>query len=187
MLCQNCGKNNANVKYTQIINGKKKEMVLCEKCAEKMGINNFEINMPIHFSNFLDDFFDEEELLPSFMKETSNECKICGELYDDFINSGLLGCPECYDEFEDKLDNVLKNIQGHTKHVGREPLNISKKMKNIGENKAEKVNLNNEKMDNNKENKLEKLQQELNIAIKEERYEDAAVIRDEIKKINNEK
>ena len=49
MVCQNCGKNEANVKYTQIVNGVKKEMVLCEECAEKMGISNFKVNMPIHF------------------------------------------------------------------------------------------------------------------------------------------
>ena len=69
MLCQNCGKNEANVRYTQIVNGTKKEMVLCEECAEKMGIGGFKVNMPIHFSNFFDDFFDDEQLLPSFMKE----------------------------------------------------------------------------------------------------------------------
>ena len=34
MLCQNCERNEANVKYTQIINGEKKQMVLCEKCAK---------------------------------------------------------------------------------------------------------------------------------------------------------
>ena len=40
MLCQNCGKNEANVRYTQIVNGNKKEMVLCQECAEKMGIGD---------------------------------------------------------------------------------------------------------------------------------------------------
>ena len=134
MLCQNCGKNEANVRYTQIVNGAKKEMILCEECAEKMGIKNFKINMPIHFSNFLDDFFNDEQLLPSFMKEKSTQCNSCGELYDDFIKTGLLGCAECYDMFEDRLDPVLKNIQGHVKHVGRKPLNISEKMENTGEN-----------------------------------------------------
>ena len=66
--------------------------------------------MPIHFSNFLGDFFDDydEQLLPSFMKEKSNQCTNCGELYDDFIKTGLLGCPECYDMFSDRLDSVLK-------------------------------------------------------------------------------
>ena len=37
MLCQNCGENEANVRYTQIINGEKKEMVLCDKCSKELG------------------------------------------------------------------------------------------------------------------------------------------------------
>ena len=184
MLCQNCGKNEANVRYTQIVNGNKKEMVLCQECAEKMGIGDFKINMPIHFSNFLGDFFDDydEQLLPSFMKEKSNQCTNCGELYDDFIKTGLLGCPECYDMFSDRLDSVLKNIQGNIRHVGRKPLNIEAKMKNTGENKVS--NKKQESKEEKQANKLEQLQEELKKAIKEERYEDAAKIRDEIKNLN---
>ena len=59
MLCENCGKHEANVKYTQIINGVKKEMLLCEECAKERGINNIDFNMPINFSSFLSDIFDE--------------------------------------------------------------------------------------------------------------------------------
>lgn len=184
MLCQNCGKNEANVKYTQIVNGTKKEMILCEECAEKMGIKNFKINMPIHFSNFLDDFFNDEQLLPSFIKENNNQCEKCGELYDDFIKTGLLGCAECYDMFEDRLDPVLKNIQGNVKHVGRKPLNISEKMQNIGENEKKETT---EKEKTTENNELEQLKKELNKAIQEERYEDAATIRDKIKNINDKK
>ena len=184
MLCQNCEKNEANVRYTQIVNGVKKEMILCEECAEKMGIKNFKINMPIHFSNFLDDFFNDEQLLPSFMKEKSTQCNSCGELYDDFIKTGLLGCAECYDMFEDRLDPVLKNIQGNVKHVGRKPLNISEKMQNTGENNTKKMNRAEKKVENNE---LEQLKKDLNKAIEEERYEDAATIRDKIKQINNKK
>ena len=40
MKCQNCGNNDANVRYTQIINGVKKQMNLCEKCAKKLGITD---------------------------------------------------------------------------------------------------------------------------------------------------
>lgn len=186
MLCQNCEKNEANVRYTQIVNGVKKEMVLCEECAEKMGINNLKINMPIHFSNFIDDFFDEDKLLPSFIKEKHNQCHSCGELYDDFIKTGLLGCPECYDIFEDRLDSVLKHIQGNTKHLGRKPLNMSEKMRNTGENTVKKVAKTN-KDNKNKDSEVELLKADLNKAIQEERYEDAAIIRDKIKKIGNEK
>ena len=37
MKCQNCGRKEANVKYTQIINCVKKEMNLCEDCAKEIG------------------------------------------------------------------------------------------------------------------------------------------------------
>ena len=40
------------------------------------------------------------------------------------------------------------------------------------------------KTENKTENKVEKLQEDLKVAIKEERYEDAAKIRDEIKKMS---
>lgn len=183
MLCQNCGKNDANVRYTQIVNGVKKEMILCEKCAEKLGINNFKINMPIHFSNFLDDFFDDEQLLPNFINRRINQCNSCGELYDDFIKTGLLGCPECYDMFEERLDPVLKHIQGSTRHVGRKPLNISEKIKNTGENIVKKIKTSKDP----KNNELEELKKDLDKAIEEERYEDAAIIRDKIKNITDKK
>ncbi len=194
MLCQNCGENEANVKYTQIVNGEKKEMILCEDCARKMGIGNFKMNIPINFSNFLGDFFDDyksEQLLPSFVKEKNNECNNCGELYKEFIKTGLLGCEECYDVFQNRLDPILKNLQGNVKHVGRRPLNIEEKIENKEVNKDVKVESNKKEKqtkENKKENELMKLQKDLNKAIEEERYEDAAVIRDEIKKIEkNEK
>lgn len=187
MLCQNCGNNEANVKYTQIVNGVKKEMILCEDCADKLGIKSLKLNMPIHFSNFLEDFFDDygsEQLLPSFIKEKHNECTNCGKLYNEFIETGFLGCPECYDIFGDRLDAVLKNIQGNCKHIGRKPLNIAEKLNNVGENKVNAGSKKEEK--NNKGSELETLQNDLDKAIKEERYEDAAVIRDKIKKLNKE-
>ena len=203
MLCQNCGKNEANVRYTQIVNGVKKEMILCEDCARKLGIGNFKMRMPLHFSNLLGNLFEDydEGLLPSFIKENSRECDSCETLYDDFINTGLLGCADCYDMFEDRLDPILKNIQGNTKHIGRKPLNINEKMKNIGDNfsrnKADEKNSAKESVggpnnsennkENNKQEKIQELNKELNKAIEEERYEDAAKIRDEIKQIKDEK
>lgn len=181
MLCENCEKNEANVKYTQIINGVKKEMTLCEECANKMGIGNFKMNMPISFSNFLGDFFEDSLSLPSFIKEKKQKCNNCGETYDEFVKTGLLGCPECYETFSDRIEPILKNLQGQIEHKGRKPLNIAQKLNNIGENKPAK---NNPK--NKSENmELTKLEQDLSNAIQEERYEDAAIIRDKIKKLRS--
>ena len=52
MLCDNCKNREANVKYTKVINGIKKEMNLCEECSQKLGITN-NWSMPIDFSSFL--------------------------------------------------------------------------------------------------------------------------------------
>lgn len=183
MLCQNCGKNEANIRYTQIINGVKKEINLCSECAKNMGMDN--LDMSINFNSFLGDFFNdyaETGFLPTF-QTNEVKCSKCGMTYTDFINSGVFGCEECYKVFSNPIESLLKNLHGNAKHVGRIPKgsknNISSDVKN------EKVESNYNKNDDKpkKDNKIEKLQRDLELAIKEERYEDAAKIRDELKEM----
>ncbi len=184
MLCQNCGKNEANIRYTQIINGVKKEIALCSDCASKLGLEN--IDLPINFNSFLGDFFNdfaEREFLPNFKTEEV-KCKKCGMSYDDFINTGMFGCSECYDTFGAPIDSLLKNLHGTAKHIGRGPLN--KKIQSE-ENKNNDNKSNYETKIENKPEEIDKkaeLESNLAKAIKEERYEDAAKIRDELKEMN---
>ena len=196
MLCQNCGKNEVNFRYTQIINGTKKEMALCNKCARELGLEEIDFNMPINFSSFFSDFIhDAESFLPSFAQTSLLECNKCGMTFDDFINSGEFSCGNCYITFADRISPVLRNLHGSSKHIGRgyrEAIDELEYNKNRFE-KSQKEN--NKKVDkkqttesnktekSEKEKKLEKLKKDLQKAIKDERYEDAAKIRDEIKKI----
>ena len=187
MLCENCGNNEANIKYTQITNGVKKQMNLCEKCANELGINNISFDMPINFSNFLEDIFDDDESLfmPSIARNEKLICDKCKMSYEDFIKNGKFGCDECYTTFEDKIDNLLKNIHGVNRHVGRKA-----KMLNTNETQKDNVKVEKQEIKENKtsekDEKIKKLQNRLKQEIKEERYEDAAKTRDEIKKLNNE-
>lgn len=176
MLCSNCGKNEANVRYTRIINGEKTEFALCEECAKKVGLDDIDFSMPINFSNFLSDFFDDDALLPSFAKVGVEKCPKCGLTYNEFVNNGKFGCGECYNAFSDRLDAILKNLHGSYKHTGRAPKNIVKEID------IQKQETQTKKVDE-KQEKIDKLNKDLQKAIKEERYEDAAKIRDEIKKI----
>lgn len=176
MKCENCGKNEANVKYTQIINGEKKQMFLCEDCSQKLGINDLHFNMPINFTNFLTDFFDDMKditLMPEIAGSKSIKCNKCGLTWDEFLNTGKFGCSNCYDDFEFKIDPILRSLQGATRHVGR--LGDVVKGNNVKQNLDDKMEV-------KQESKLDKLKTELKKAVKEERYEDAAKIRDEIKK-----
>ncbi len=178
MLCENCGKREANVRYSENINGVRKELNLCEECSEKLGIGNMSFNMPIDFSNFFGEFLEDlsnPEYMPLINDVKTLKCNQCGYTFDDIISTGKLGCGNCYDVFEEKLDNIIKKIQGSNRHVGR----IGK----ITENKIEKTSTTENEKSNSNKSKIEELKENLKLAVKEERYEDAAKIRDEIKKL----
>ena len=158
MKCQNCGKNNANVRYTQVVNGDKMELFLCDECANEMNIGmNFDFGMNDVFSSFFDDFAGLKTIaMPEITK-----CNSCGLTYDEFSNTGMLGCERCYDTFSNRLDGVLNRIHGSNRHL-----------------------INDKKESNKKElSELDKLKNELKNCIEKEEYEKAAVIRDKIKKL----
>lgn len=190
MLCENCGKREANVMYTQIINGDKKEMHLCEECSEKLGIGNMDFKMPISFSSFLGDFFDEFEndtLLPELNPIKELRCDSCGMTFENFMNTGKFGCSNCYNIFESKIDPILKNIHGANRHVGRlgkigPASNMQEQEEKREINKIEGTEKEEPKVAN-EVSEEDKLREELRKAIKEERYEDAAKLRDEIKNL----
>ena len=177
MKCENCGKNEANVKYTQIINGDKKQMFLCEECSEKLGIGNMNFNMPIDFSSFFGGMLEDSDFMPLFPEVKELKCDNCNMTFDEFINTGKLGCPACYEAFSEKIDPMLKRIHGSNRYIG-------KKL-----NKANKEEIIHQSEDNKKDNsksKKEELEEDLKQAISEERYEDAAKIRDQIKGLKEE-
>ena len=189
MLCDNCRKKEANVRYSENINGNKKELNLCEECSKKLGINQIDFSMPIDFSSFFGEFMEdfttpEFMSMPLFNEIKALKCDNCGYTFEDIVNTGKLGCGRCYDIFEERLDPIIRRIQGDNHHVGRIGKIIDNKIDQKIENKTnkkEQTSKNEEK--SNKENQLEKLHQDLKQAIKQERYEEAAKIRDEIKKI----
>lgn len=182
MKCENCGNHEANVKYTQIINGDKKQMFLCEECSQKLGIGNMSFNMPIDFSSFLGDFFDdmhETSFIPSLSGQIELKCKQCGLDFDEFLHTGKFGCSNCYDEFESMIDPILKNIHGSNRHIGR----LGNVIEGNNVSNDDKVSSSMDKKQSEQESKIDKLKADLKQAIKEEKYEDAANLRDEIKKL----
>ena len=188
MLCDNCGKREANVKYSENINGRKKEFNLCEECSKKLGITNMDFSMPIDFSSFLGDFIEDfttPEFMPILSELKTIKCNNCGYTFEDIANTGKLGCGECYNIFEDRLDPIIRRIQGANRHIGRIGKIIDNKIDQKIENNSNKEEKINNKENNKEEQQLKKLQEELKQAVKKERYEEAAKIRDEINKIED--
>lgn len=179
MKCQNCGENDANFKYTEIINGVKKEIALCEECQKKLGIQGLDFNIPIDFSSFFGDFlneYDNSELFPMLTKPKQLKCDNCGMTYDEFIKEGKFGCSDCYNVFDSKVEPILKRIHGESKYLGRKG-----KISEIPKNKEKADNVDVDANIDPKGTSLLELKKELKKLIKEEKYEEAAVLRDKIK------
>lgn len=160
MKCQICGKEQATIRYYENINGKKQEMHLCAHCAQKSGLYTANLFSPIFAT------------IPSFIEPERDVCQSCGYPFVEYTRTGMLGCTDCYESFSDRLDDILLNIQGKNRHV-----DLEKKV-NQHENVSDKKE--------SKAGKIEKLREKIQVLIKEENYEEAAKVRDEIKKLSKE-
>lgn len=161
MLCQNCGKYEATTHVKRIVNGEAAEAHLCSDCARAMGYTDVFGGFGNVFGDLLGSFFGEPT---SALSARTVKCDKCGSTFNDIIESGKIGCAECYSTFYEKLLPSLQRIHGKTKHEGKVPNKIS-----VSEN--------------NTENKLLSLEQELKTAVEEQNYEKAAILRDKIKEL----
>jgi protein arginine kinase activator len=89
------------------------------------------------------------------------KCARCGFTQADFKKAGRLGCPECYKTFSEALQGLIKTMHKGTHHVGKVPESL--------------------RQSRDLSDRLKALQKKLNKAIEEEDFEEAAILRDEIK------
>lgn len=167
MKCQKCNKNEATTHYTQIINGKKTEYYLCEDCAdineETAGLKStFDDDFENFFSGFFGNHFFGQ---PDYFETTNDVCKVCKMSFDEFLNTGRLGCSHCYEAFASRLLNPLKQIHGRAEHTGKIPSRMGGELK--------------------KKREIEKLEAELKDAVGTQNFEEAARLRDKIKDLRD--
>ncbi len=163
MLCQICGKHEATTHVTQVINGKKTEMHLCPQCAGQVGNP---------FSSMFSDLFFNYLPIDNQMAETT--CPTCGMTLSRLQETGRAGCGQCYSVFSNVLMPYIRSVQG-TDHQKKPQLPVESKTAVPVKPAIKKP-----------ETKLEKLQAQLRQAVAEENYEQAAVLRDQIKECRKE-
>ncbi len=165
MRCEHCNEREATTHIKKIINGNKTELHLCSECAAELGVA--EEFSPENF--FADTFFGNllGAGIPAMNVLSGVErCESCGSSFNDIVKNGSVGCAHCYE----KLEPSIVKIHGKTKHVGK---NVTYTV-----DESEKAET--------PEDKAEKLKEKLKQAIKEQRFEDAAELRDKIKELNQE-
>ena len=155
MLCQVCGKKEANVHLTQMLNNEVRKLHLCEQCAAKHGID---VEAPSSVSNFLLGL-----ALPDSAKaeKAGRACRQCGMRLAEFKKLSRLGCPACYAAFARELEPLLSGMHKGTRHAGKQPVHHPANF--------------------NLPVPLEGLRKSLAAAVAAENYEEAARIRDQIR------
>lgn len=122
MTCDLCGKREAAVHLTEVINDQTRELHLCETCARQRGELTAE---SFGLGGLLAGLADlGAQQRKGGGQAASEVCRHCGMSYDDFRGSGRLGCGGCYETFHAALSPLLRRIHGAGRHVGRKPKGI---------------------------------------------------------------
>lgn len=197
MLCE-CGKHEATIHEVIITSDKRKvERHLCELCAREQGVSNdpyIPIDQLISTTNYImgqaltQAGQESEPDQPAIKQPTSvrphstpTSCVGCGLSFAQFKKNGLLGCPACYQTFEDRIGPMIERAhEGGVSHVGKVPQRALNSCKSSGDSSRIESLLGDIRQ---REQRLETLRQRLAKSIHAEEYEQAAMLRDELTRL----
>jgi protein arginine kinase activator len=152
--------NEATVHLTEIREGKKIEMHLCEKCAAAKGLPG-----KAHFSisELLAGIASQSQQTQAKSAKKGKEaaCPNCSTTLSQFQASGRFGCPECYTTFRDDVQGLVEKIHDAAQHTGKVPRRVSAEI--------------------SLQKDIRQLQLELKRAVRREDYEKAGALRDQIR------
>lgn len=168
MLCQSCKERQATTHIKTIRNGDLKEIHLCTECARERGYGNAFAGIHTDLSNLVGSFFN----VPAAGTAVPR-CQKCGMSFQEIVNSGKIGCADCYAQFREKLAPMIHRIHGSAQHKGRRPGHMALRVQPVTEKKLVPV----------KESPLKEKKRLLQKAIAEQDFEQAAVLRDQIKEM----
>jgi len=155
--CQFCSKP-ATVHLTGVVDNEKRDLHLCQSCAEAQQlVKQQELNLPGILQSVIG-----QHLGPEMDELARQSCPVCGMRYMEFRVQGRLGCPHDYAVFRSGLDSLLHRIHRSTRHVGKSPRK--------GQPPADRLL------------EIAQLRRQLQSAVDAEEYEEAARLRDLLRK-----
>ncbi len=155
MKCDVCS-NEATVFLTQIINGQMTTVNLCETCSKAKGVTD-ELGFGL-----AEAFIGSGSGTAPARNEVLT-CPSCGFTSAQLKKIGRMGCPDCYRTFQEGLDQLLSSMHKGTRHLGKIPARVL--------------------ADSRRNASLAELQEALQKAVQDERYEEAARIKKEIQSL----
>ncbi len=116
MLCEVCKENDVVITVTEIDGNGVRQVRLCEQCAAERGLQASVSAPPPGVTDFLQSV--QQHISPS--QTDAVRCSFCSSTLRDFRQTGRLGCPYCYTAFEQSLRELLRKVHGQGQHRGRE-------------------------------------------------------------------
>jgi protein arginine kinase activator len=117
--CQRCP-NPATVHLTKLVAGQKKELHLCQGCAEAENlVQKQDLNLPAILQSLIGQHLGRET--DELARLT---CPACGIQYMEFRAQGRLGCPNDYEVFRTGLEPLLQRIHRANRHRGKTPRHV---------------------------------------------------------------
>jgi protein arginine kinase activator len=169
VVCQSCGKADACVHLTDIIDGKKRTLVLCERCAADQGFGiDPELLKQIkpQIEKLIQPLLDPQAKTPRAESPERRMCPDCGMTWEEFRKSNRFGCPRDYEVFEEQVARLLESLHGTARHAGRQPDRVRRRL--------------------DQRRRLNALQHELGEAVRAEDFERAAALRDQILNVESD-
>ncbi len=157
MLCELCQEHEAAVHLTQVVEGDVKKLHLCQQCAAQSGLN---VDSALSLTDVLFGMGAPDEDDTGGPEKT---CRTCHMRRTDFRKTSRLGCPSCYDTFAEELNPLLTGMHHGPAHTGKFPQGAAcapADSRSVAEYQAQ-----------------------LERAVASEQYEEAARLRDLIRKI----
>ena len=163
MMCDDCGVRPANFLLKAVTGEGVHEKNLCAVCMAKYQrkIPGLDVS---NLAGILSGILEGKKDSQPEVQDTENDsltCAGCGMTYAQFRKEGKLGCAGCYAAFKKPLESLLLKVHGNTQHAGRMPGGL--------QNDAS-IRL-----------RIDRLRQELVKAIAAEEYEQAALLRDQVR------
>ncbi len=164
-MCERCGQRAAQVHFSRVVNGEKSERFLCEDCAREEGAFHFMLGPQFTVQHVLGGLIGNGPQMANRETQAASEhsCPHCGYTYREFAESGRLGCDRCYEAFQNELNPLILRLHGRVQHRGKLP-----------QRGAHALSVRRE---------LDSLRDRMADAIKREAFEEAAEIRDQIRRI----
>jgi protein arginine kinase activator len=127
--CRLCNKKPAVVKITKINKGSYLELFLCQECAAKESSVQKKMvnknNLQELLSNLLKNKIESAAKVKGGKLAPELICPTCGHTLPQYVESALLGCPDCYAAFEERLIKDIRKFHGNTSHSGKKPEHYS--------------------------------------------------------------